>query len=56
MPNRARALAFALLVAASFVLGALPGVGPQPAAAAAPKVAILVGPTGITDSHYHRWA
>lgn len=56
MPYRARALALALVVSATALLGALPGVAPQPAAAAAPKVAILVGPTGITDSHYHPWA
>jgi hypothetical protein len=53
LPYRARALAFALTFAASFVLGALPGTGPQPVAAAAPKVAVIVGPSEITDSNYH---
>jgi hypothetical protein len=56
LPHRARALAFALTFAATALLGALPGAGPEPVAAAAPKVAILVGPTAITDSHYHPWA
>ena len=56
MPVRARALAAALAMSASFVIGVVPGVRPQPVAAAAPKVAILVGPTAITDSHYYRWA
>jgi hypothetical protein len=56
LPNRARALAFALSFAISFVLGALPGTGPQPVAAIAPKVAVIVGPTEITDSHYIKWA
>ena len=56
MPVRARALALASVLLASFFLGALPGTGPEPVAAAAPKVAILVGPTAITDSHYYPWA
>ena len=56
MPHRARALAFALTFAASFLTGALPGAGPEPVAAAAPKVAVIVGPTEITDSHYMKWA
>ncbi len=56
MPIRARALAAAIALSASFVLGALPGARPSPVAAAAPKVAILVGPTAITDSHYYPWA
>ena len=52
MPLRARALALASFLAVSAVLGAVPGSRPEPVAAAAPKVAILVGPTAITDSHY----
>ena len=52
MPDRARPLAFALTFATAVVFGALPGLGPQPAAAAAPKVAVIVGPTEITDSNY----
>jgi hypothetical protein len=56
LPQRARALALALTIATSFLLGAVPGAAPEPVAAAAPKVAILVGPTAITDSHYHKWA
>lgn len=52
MPYRARALAFALTLAVVLSVGALPGAGPEPVAAAAPKVAIIVGPTEITDSHY----
>ena len=56
MPHRARALAFSLTFAASFLLGALPGTGPDPVAAGAPKVAIIVGPTEITDSNYMKSA
>ena len=56
MPHRARALVFALSLSFSLVFGLVPGAGPTPAAAAAPKVAIIVGPTDITDSHYHPWA
>ena len=56
MPVRARALALASVLSALFFLGALPGTGLEPVAAAAPKVAILVGPTAITDSHYYPWA
>jgi hypothetical protein len=56
LPYRARAIAFAAVLFASFFLGALPGAGPRPVAAASPKVAILVGPTAITDSHYYKWA
>jgi hypothetical protein len=52
LPHRARALAFALSLTASLVFGLLPGAGPNPVAAAAPKVAIIVGPTEITDSNY----
>ncbi|HSK94553.1 MAG TPA: S-layer homology domain-containing protein [Candidatus Angelobacter sp.] len=53
MPYRARALAIALSFAVLASLGALPGAGPDAAAASTPKVAIIVGPTEITDSHYH---
>jgi hypothetical protein len=56
LPLRARALALASVLFGSFFLGALPGTGPELVAAAAPKVAILVGPTAITDSHYFPWA
>jgi hypothetical protein len=56
LPVRARALALASIVSASFVLGVMPGSRPEPVAAATPKVAVLVGPTAITDSHYYRWA
>ena len=56
MPLRPRVLALAILLGVSLSVGALPGVAPRPAAAAAPKVAILVGPTAITDSHYYPWA
>jgi hypothetical protein len=56
LPHRARALAIALSLATSFVLSALPGAGPQPAAASSPKVAVIVGPTEITDSHYVKYA
>lgn len=56
MPFRARALALSFGFAITILLGALPGTGPEPAAAAAKKVAIIVGPTAITDSHYQPWA
>lgn len=56
MPFRARALALSFGFAITILLGALPGAGPEPAAAAAKKVAIIVGPTAITDSHYQPWA
>ena len=52
MPVRARALALAVLVAASAVLGAVPVLRPTPVAAAAPKVAIIVGPVGSLTSSY----
>ena len=53
MPVRTRAILFALSFFAATMVAALPA----PArAAAAPKVAILVGPTEITDSHYRRSA
>ena len=54
MPVRARALALASLFAASAVLGVAPVLRPTPAAAAAPKVAIIVGPVGgMTDGYRH---
>ncbi|MBA4170265.1 MAG: hypothetical protein H0X68_07650, partial [Chloroflexi bacterium] len=56
MPFRARALALSFGFAITILLGALPGMAPEPAAAAGKKVAIIVGPTGITDSHYQPWA
>jgi hypothetical protein len=56
LPVRARAVALATVLFASIFLGALPGARPEPVAAAAPMVAILVGPTAITDSHYYPWA
>jgi hypothetical protein len=56
LPYRARALAFALLLATVVTVGAVPGTGPEPVAANASKVAIIVGPTNITDSHYLKWA
>lgn len=56
MPYRARAFAVALTFATILSTGYLPGAGPDPAAASTPKVAIIVGPTNITDSHYHPWA
>ncbi len=56
MPFRARALALSFGFALTILLGALPGTSPEPAAAAGEKVAIIVGPTGITDSHYQPWA
>jgi hypothetical protein len=56
LPVRARALALAIVLATTAVVGAIPGLRPPPVAAAAPKVAILVGPTAITDSHYYPWA
>ncbi len=52
MPHRLR---IALVTAAAVVLTAL-GPIPQPAVAAGPKVAVIVGPTAITDSHYKPWA
>jgi ABC-type sugar transport system substrate-binding protein len=56
LPVSARGLALAFLTTALLLAGAIPGVRPGPVAAAAPKVAILVGPTAITDSHYLPWA
>jgi S-layer homology domain len=56
LPQRARALAIALIIATSFVLGAVPGAAPEPAAAASPKVAIIVGPVGSLTSSYRSWA
>jgi S-layer homology domain len=51
LPVRSRAALSAVLLAVASVLVSLPH--PRPASAAAPpKVAILVGPTEITDSHY----
>lgn len=45
------------VVIAAFTLSTAVLVGaPAPVAAAAPKVAIIVGPTEITDSHYQPWA
>lgn len=52
MPYRARALAVVLTLTASLVISLMPGAGPTPAAAATQKVAIIVGPTEITDSNY----
>lgn len=52
MPVRARALALASFLAAGAVLGAVPAARPAPVAAAAPKVAIIVGPVGgMTDGY-----
>jgi hypothetical protein len=52
LPVRARALALSSLFAASIVLGVAPVLRPTPAAAAAPKVAIIVGPVGgMTDGY-----
>jgi hypothetical protein len=56
LPYRARALVLASFLALAVTAGAIPGAGPEPAAANAPKVAIIVGPTEITDSHYMKWA
>jgi hypothetical protein len=56
LPHRARALAFALALSTSFVLGAVPGAAPEPVAAVAPKVAIIVGPVGGLTSRYRSWA
>jgi hypothetical protein len=52
LPHRARVLASALVLAGTVLTGVMPGTGPDPVAAAAPKVAIIVGPTEITDSNY----
>ena len=56
MPVRARALALASLLAASAVLGVVPVLRPAPVAAAAPKVAIIVGPVGGMTSSYRNSA
>ena len=52
MPVRARALALASLFSATAVLGVVPTMRPDPVAAVAPKVAIIVGPVGgMTDGY-----
>jgi len=53
---RARALALTLVLAAAACLGAVPGTRPDGAVAAAPKVAIIVGPVGGLTSSYRNSA
>lgn len=56
MPFRARAVALAILLAASVSAGVVPTVRPEPARAGGPKVAIIVGPVGSLTSNYRTWA
>jgi hypothetical protein len=56
LPVRARALALAIVFAATAVVGAVPGTRPTPAAAAGMKVAIIVGPVGSLTSTYRSYA
>ena len=51
MPVRARTFLTTFLLATA-VVGLAPGLAPSPVRAAARKVAIIVGPTAITDSNY----
>lgn len=56
MPVRARAAAAALLTAAAGVLVAAPVATPATVAAAAPRVAIIVGPVGGLTDYYRDMA
>ena len=56
MPVRARALALALVLVTSAVVGAVPGMRPAPAVAGGQKVVIIVGPVGSLTSTYRSYA
>jgi hypothetical protein len=56
LPVRARALAAAILVAATAVMGVAPTSHPSPARAASAKVTIIVGPVGSMTDGYRRMA
>ena len=53
---RARAIALASVLFASLFLGVVPVLRPTPVAAAAPKVAIIVGPVGSLTTNYRKSA
>ena len=56
MPVRARALALAFALVVSASAGVVPVLRPASAAAAGPKVAIIVGPVGSLTSTYRSYA
>ena len=55
MHLRARVLALSAVLVVAASVGAVPAMRPQPAAAAGPKVAIIVGPVGGLTSTYRSY-